>query len=63
MKPASMNVAMLPSLKSSLSNVKAMKLNDLEALSSIRFSLGRFTTAQEIERSIEFIKAAAKKLG
>ncbi len=43
--------------------LKAMKLNDLEALSSIRFSLGRFTTAQEIDRSIEVINAAVKQLG
>jgi cysteine desulfurase len=40
-----------------------MNLSDSDALASIRFSLGRFTTAQEIDRAIDVIKTAVKKLG
>lgn len=42
--------------------LKAMGLSDEEALSSIRFSLGRFTTLEEIEETIERVPALAKKL-
>lgn len=42
--------------------LKAMGLSDEEALSSIRFSLGRFTTLEEIEETIERILALAKKI-
>jgi cysteine desulfurase len=42
--------------------LKAMNLSDSDALASIRFSLGRFTTAQEIDRAIDIIKMAVKKL-
>lgn len=36
--------------------LKAMGMSDLDALSSIRFSLGRFTTKSEIEMAVEKIK-------
>jgi cysteine desulfurase len=42
--------------------LKAMHVDDVTALSSIRFSLGRFTTSSEIDRTIEILKAAIKKL-
>ena len=42
--------------------LKAMGLSDNDALSSIRFSLGRFTTETEIDLAIERILDLAKKL-
>ena len=42
--------------------LKAMGLSDEDALSSIRFSLGRFTTESEIDEAIKRILDLAKKL-
>jgi cysteine desulfurase len=42
--------------------LKAMGLSDEEALSSIRFSLGRFTTLQEIDIAVERVLALAGEL-
>lgn len=42
--------------------LKAMGLSDEEALSSIRFSLGRFTTSQEIDIAVERVLALAGEL-
>lgn len=42
--------------------LKAMGLSDEEALSSIRFSLGRFTTEEEIEIAIEQVLKIATEL-
>lgn len=42
--------------------LKALGLSDEDALSSIRFSLGRFTTESEIDEAIERILDLAKKL-
>ncbi|EJG00181.1 cysteine desulfurase family protein [Flavobacterium sp. F52] len=42
--------------------LKAMGLSDEEALSSIRFSLGRFTTSEEIDVAIEQVLELAGKL-
>ncbi|WJS94009.1 cysteine desulfurase [Flavobacterium johnsoniae] len=42
--------------------LKAMGLSDEEALSSIRFSLGRFTTEEEIEIAIEQVLKIARDL-
>jgi cysteine desulfurase len=43
--------------------LKAMGLTDMEALSSIRFSLGRFTTAADIDTVITEIRDAIARLG
>jgi len=42
--------------------LKAMGLSDEDALSSIRFSLGRFTTEEEIDEAIERILVLTRKL-
>ena len=42
--------------------LKAMGLSDEKALSSIRFSLGRFTTQREIDITVERVLALAEKL-
>ncbi|OIV40287.1 cysteine desulfurase family protein [Flavobacterium johnsoniae] len=42
--------------------LKAMGLSDEEALSSIRFSLGRFTTSREIDIAVERVLALAGEL-
>jgi cysteine desulfurase len=42
--------------------LKAMGLSDNKANSSIRFSFGRFTTAEEVMTAIEEIKKAVSRL-
>lgn len=42
--------------------LRALGLNDELAHSSIRFSMGRFTTEQEIDRAIELIHQAVTRL-
>jgi cysteine desulfurase len=39
-----------------------MGLSDMEALSSIRFSLGRFTTEAEIDAVIAAVRDAVRRL-
>ena len=57
------NGASCSSVTSQPSHVlKALGLSDEEALSSIRFSLGRFTTAEEIEETIERVTALIAQL-
>lgn len=42
--------------------LKAMQLSDKEAAASVRFSLGRFTTEDEVEQAIALIRTAALQL-
>lgn len=42
--------------------LRALGLNDELAHSSIRFTLGRFTTEQEIDYTIDLVKSAVKKI-
>lgn len=42
--------------------LKAMGLSDLDCLSALRFSLGRFTTEDEIEKAIDTTKTAIVRL-
>lgn len=42
--------------------LKAMGLSDEEALSSIRFSLGRFTTSEEVDVAVERVLELASRL-
>jgi cysteine desulfurase len=42
--------------------LKAMGLSDMDALSSIRFSLGRFTTEAEVDTVISAVSDAARRL-
>jgi len=42
--------------------LKAMGMSETKAYSSIRFSLGRFTTIQEVETTIEAVKSAVTRL-
>ena len=42
--------------------LKAMGLSETKAHSSIRFSLGRFTTIQEVEKTIDAVKSAVTRL-
>ena len=42
--------------------LKAMGLSDTDAHSSVRFSLGRYTSEEDIERAIEHIHQVVAKL-
>jgi cysteine desulfurase len=42
--------------------LKALGLTDEQAYSSIRFSLGRFTTEEEIDRAVELVTGSVRKL-
>lgn len=42
--------------------LKAMGLNDADGLSALRFSLGRFTTEEEITTTIDAVKLAVNRL-
>jgi cysteine desulfurase len=42
--------------------LKGLGLSDEQAYSSIRFSLGRFTTEEEIDRAVELVTGSVRKL-
>ncbi len=43
--------------------LRAMGLEEERALSSVRFSLGRFTTLKEVERAVELVTDAVREFG
>jgi cysteine desulfurase len=42
--------------------IKAMGLSEADCYSSIRFSVGKYTTAQEIDTTLAILKEAIEKL-